>query len=287
MFSVHQDLLSASSKYFKAAFEGEFREAKSKSIPLPDTIPKEFRRFLDWLYFRRLPEIPDLIEDSDDKDADMECLYCGKDCPSFSDVDVPDKDEHSDLSKAYPQFPQLPQQKEEKLEAYISKIEGPNTRLYAFADRYDVPALRQAIVEYIWYWYSANDEDIPSYATIVIIGDLLPISSPFYRLLVDLFVDRYCLEEENVAGCPGELALRQKLPYEFIFAVMGGLSNMKNKVPGQGLKELCAYHEHPKDETSIKACTQAKKEGRNRMRKIMDLEDKAERKKPSSFKGKQ
>jgi hypothetical protein len=54
-FIVHKDLLTSSSPYFKAAFEGKFREATDNSVPLVDVTPTQFRRFLDWLYFKKLP----------------------------------------------------------------------------------------------------------------------------------------------------------------------------------------------------------------------------------------
>lgn len=46
-FSVHQELLTTSSKYFKSAFEGEFREAKQDFLPLLDVKPIQFQNFLD------------------------------------------------------------------------------------------------------------------------------------------------------------------------------------------------------------------------------------------------
>jgi hypothetical protein len=53
---VHKDLLVACSPYFKAAFEGRFREADEKTIHIADIKVETFKDFLDWMYFRRLPE---------------------------------------------------------------------------------------------------------------------------------------------------------------------------------------------------------------------------------------
>lgn len=71
-FEVRKDLLSSSSGYLRAAFEGEFRESSEKCIPLVETTKKQFEDFLDWLYFRRLP--------SDETVTSEDCTYCGSQC---------------------------------------------------------------------------------------------------------------------------------------------------------------------------------------------------------------
>lgn len=57
VFTVHKDLLTRCSPYFKVAFEGKFREATEKAIPIPHVTTTQFRLFLDWLYFQRLPPL--------------------------------------------------------------------------------------------------------------------------------------------------------------------------------------------------------------------------------------
>ena len=47
-----KDLLTHDSDFFKAALNGTFAEANSRSISMPEDNPKAFRLFFQWLYFR-------------------------------------------------------------------------------------------------------------------------------------------------------------------------------------------------------------------------------------------
>lgn len=49
-FRLHEDLLCDRSDYFKATFQGEFAEAKSKELYLPDDNDASFELFVNWLY---------------------------------------------------------------------------------------------------------------------------------------------------------------------------------------------------------------------------------------------
>ncbi|TLD18900.1 hypothetical protein E2P81_ATG01628 [Venturia nashicola] len=265
LFSVHQDLLTASSKFFKAAFEGEFREATIKTIPLVDTAPQQVQDFLDWLYFRRLPA-------ETERDEQMKCRFCGSDCPTRSQSSNQGKDD--DLLQAYPQFLSLSADQEEALDKLFQR--EPLPLLYVFADRYDIPALRRKIVDKLWYCFEESNT-LPSFLSIAGVGSLLPTTSPLLRLWIDLYIDGYCMEDDASTTCSLELAARQKLPFEFIYAVMGGLSNQKFEEPRQGMKKLCAYHEHPQDETTITACTDEITKKRKKTRDYLNKEEISER----------
>lgn len=49
-FRLHEHLLCDRSDYFKATFQGEFAEAKSKELYLPDDNDASFELFVNWLY---------------------------------------------------------------------------------------------------------------------------------------------------------------------------------------------------------------------------------------------
>lgn len=49
-FRLHEELLCDRSDYFKATFQGEFAEAKSKELYLPDDNDASFELFVNWLY---------------------------------------------------------------------------------------------------------------------------------------------------------------------------------------------------------------------------------------------
>lgn len=81
VFHVYKDVLTSASPYFKAAFEGEFREATEKRIYVEDISTSTFEAFMDWLYFRQLPGGNAYEETDSDDEEEKECLYCqGKCC---------------------------------------------------------------------------------------------------------------------------------------------------------------------------------------------------------------
>ena len=49
-FRLHEDLLCDRSDYFRATFHGEFAEAKSKELYLPEENDASFELFVNWLY---------------------------------------------------------------------------------------------------------------------------------------------------------------------------------------------------------------------------------------------
>ena len=49
-FHLHEDLLCDRSDYFKVTFQGEFIEADSKELYLPDDNDASFELFVNWLY---------------------------------------------------------------------------------------------------------------------------------------------------------------------------------------------------------------------------------------------
>lgn len=55
-FIVNKDLLTKTSPYFKATFEGQFKESGDRNIPIPGVTTTQFKLFLDWLYFGSLPK---------------------------------------------------------------------------------------------------------------------------------------------------------------------------------------------------------------------------------------
>ena len=50
IFRLHEDLLCDRSDYFKAAFQGDFVEGKSKELYLPENNDASFELFVNWLY---------------------------------------------------------------------------------------------------------------------------------------------------------------------------------------------------------------------------------------------
>jgi hypothetical protein len=55
-FEVHKSILTQHSEFFRAALDGNFREAKEKAIDLKEDVPEIFRILIVWLYTRKLAE---------------------------------------------------------------------------------------------------------------------------------------------------------------------------------------------------------------------------------------
>ena len=56
-FHLHRDLLCDRSEYFKACFEGNFKEAQQKELFLPEEDIESFDLFVRWLYGAPLKEV--------------------------------------------------------------------------------------------------------------------------------------------------------------------------------------------------------------------------------------
>jgi hypothetical protein len=259
-FTVHKDLLTACSPYFKAAFEGPFREARDKSIPISDVEPKTFQLFLDWLYFRRLPEDEGHANDDD-------CSTCGRArCHRW-----PEDDLNRGPSSKTDRHRFLPLSKEDDdiLEDTIKNESHNLLHLYVFADRCDVPSLRQAIVDQEWKRFRLGKwtwrwEDI-IYAL-----RHLSISTPLCKLLVDEYI-----EEWTGIGlvCGLEKRLWQKIPSEFLFAVMMGKARVLANDWLERTNSLCKYHEHAQDDNTTQSCVKKFKASRKRKREELAREN--------------
>jgi hypothetical protein len=49
-FTVHEDIVKASSEFVRLALRGEWKEASTRQIPLPDDEPAVFSVYQQWLY---------------------------------------------------------------------------------------------------------------------------------------------------------------------------------------------------------------------------------------------
>ncbi|KAI8934365.1 hypothetical protein NX059_009100 [Plenodomus lindquistii] len=58
-FTVHEELLTYHSPFFRAALNGKFKEAEEKKVVLEDVITNVFEFFVHWLYHGRLPSVDD------------------------------------------------------------------------------------------------------------------------------------------------------------------------------------------------------------------------------------
>jgi hypothetical protein len=54
LFTVHKDLICDSSKFFKAACSANWVEGRKGKVKLPAVMPRDFQRYLAWLYSKKL-----------------------------------------------------------------------------------------------------------------------------------------------------------------------------------------------------------------------------------------
>lgn len=182
-----------------------------------------------------------------------------------------------DPYRNYPQFPELSDAMDQELEDMIEAGSWEMGNLYVLADRCEVPTLRRATIDRLHQVTTLQKERHPtkyaklcSFAGVTHAMRNLPITSPLCRLLVDTFVDFYSPDDEG-EKCPTEiLLLRQKLPLEFVFAIMQNMASIHRPI---GLHPRCAYHEHPQDMPSKDKCRKVDMESVKKRKRDIDDED--------------
>jgi hypothetical protein len=123
---------------------------------------------------------------------------------------------------------------------------SPEEELYVFADRFDVPELRKAIIARIYNHYATKARQLPWYAGVIVAFKNLPPSCPLCRLYIDLYVFRFGGEPDE-----DDKALEQFLPPEFTTSVMNGMGkerrkkekDAKYKPPANAIKPIKRYDE--------------------------------------------
>ncbi|MCJ1348330.1 hypothetical protein MMC31_006561 [Peltigera leucophlebia] len=71
---VHENVICASSDFFKAAMRSEWKESKERSIEFKDDDPETFEIYLHWLYCGTVPT----RDDEEEPTSDVEYLQLGK-----------------------------------------------------------------------------------------------------------------------------------------------------------------------------------------------------------------
>ncbi|QDS76424.1 hypothetical protein FKW77_004228 [Venturia effusa] len=242
-FPVHKDLLVACSPYFKAALEGKFVEAADKAIPIPDITSRQFKLFLNWLYFRNVPKDQFTYMGTD---CCANCKPSGSTCEESRRIAgfTKDYDDDDEASLTLEDFPPLADEVDQQLETLIATGPWDRYMLYVFADRCDVPALRQQLIDKV---YKGRCE---LYGAVIYATRRLANNSPLRRLMLDKYTTEYtCDTVRGEKRCGTEVLLRQKLPVDFILSLLDMILNGQT-----GMKPLCAYHEHEQDEETIKEC---------------------------------
>ncbi|KAL1793565.1 hypothetical protein ACET3X_008547 [Alternaria dauci] len=148
---VYRDQLSAVSPYFRGAFEGSFKEATDRNLPLTDVSEQTFRMFLQWMYVQISSQpggaskpAPDaLVDKPTTKSEDKIRTIPAIDEEGYYDEDFPNggKMYNSNWKDLEP---------ENNYQLMVTSF----LRLYVFADKYDVPQLREDILTaLVTHWH--------------------------------------------------------------------------------------------------------------------------------------
>ena len=223
-FIVYKQMLVNVSPYFRAAFTGEkWEEAKSRELALADANPSVFAAFLDWVYSRCLPEL---------WPPDPECISCKGACGRVVQAGKELDFEH------------LNEDETQELESTMH-FASPLVDLYIFTDRFEVPQLRETIVNHAWH------DILHSKICIQILlwaCDQLPDHSCLFRLMADTLICNFKIE---FIRCKYTQALCQRVASTLWIQVLGGATRSEGR---PRLKFLCGYHEHKWNAIAVTEC---------------------------------
>ena len=227
------------SPYFRARFEGQWKDSSTtQPIALPNAKEAAFKDFVTWLYFRQEPYI------IQNKVRNETCVSCNGRCggkeADRGDAAVSGIDELTEDEDV---------QVEQLLEGHLNSS-GP-TALYLFADQFDVPSLREQVINWRWRDVYGNTK-MPRYAAIVLTLRHLPPSSPYRRLVTDeCWQGRKLPTNKPVKVCPFVRLLQLKAPSGLWLA----LANRAHTRPTKRyVGPLCQYHEHGQDKEVKSSC---------------------------------
>ncbi|KAL9090166.1 MAG: hypothetical protein Q9165_005446 [Trypethelium subeluteriae] len=274
-FTVHKDLLCYCSPNFRAALEGEFIERIEGKLHLDDVDERTFKMFLEWLYFEKLPSwgIVDgtwSSTNANNEDEETEESTSESEGEFFSDRSESDLSEelrdlegddqvvHAINSKQCETLASHKHTSDERVltpenfEAFFSmQPEAELVNLYIFADKYDVPGLRDVLITELRD-HGPDEEEVPSFAVVIKAYDNLPADSPLCQYLMQVYLasyrahSRYCLCDE--------CGLRDMLPSEFLLTLMSLMSADLEGRHGSAQDAICEwYHQHA-DRKECQAC---------------------------------
>ena len=269
--TVYRNLLSDVSPYFRGAFEGSFVEATDRFISLTDVTEQTFRMFLQWVHTQvhqhssgaTIPSPVILLPGSTAKNAGNTTTGPVELQPPHRTQSVPDvgflPDDISALDELGGHQKRWDVEEIEGL--YLKESEWINghrlsllsfLRLYVFADKYNVPQLRDDVLTALtaqsisWCWWpDVERETIESaYAN-------LPPSSKFIRLLV--LSTAYCWLSKPGTCSATRLRTIKEMNEDFAFDVMVVQNErLKETESSEGMPfwledampNSCTLHEH-------------------------------------------
>ncbi|KAI4928972.1 hypothetical protein J4E85_005594 [Alternaria conjuncta] len=263
--TVYRDILSAVSPYFRGAFEGSFVEATDRSISLTDVTEQTFRMFLQWVHSQKcqlsngaaFPQLEILVQNSTKKNVEQTTTSSAEQQLPQRTSSSPDAETLPDTTAALDEL----DERDGLKSVYHTNPEWINgwrlsllsfLRLYIFADKYNVPQLRDDVLTAMvaqsnaWNWWPDIDRELldSAYAN-------LPPSSKFIRLFV--LSTAYCWLPELETCSATRIRTMMEMNEEFAFEVIVVQNQMlKDNMSSGGLPlwmedavpDSCTLHEH-------------------------------------------
>ena len=212
---IHQAILVRVSKYFKAALDGNFREAEEKAITLSDVDIDAFEVFIDWIYTSNFEALEQAYRDLSEK------------CEKYDREDEKDEGQKAVLD-----------QEEQSFRSILFRV-------YIFADAHEVPGLKRSTIDMLFDYLHNVYFRMPLADEMVWILTQLPKSDPLWRMLVDFF----CLYEGARQGSIFKDGNQDCLPREFISAMLDRQNHVLRALTDESMTldydlTVCDYHEH-------------------------------------------
>jgi len=268
--TVYRNLLSDVSPYFRGAFEGSFVEATDRFTSLTDVTEQTFRMFLQWTQTQNnqlpsgatVPSPAIIVPKSTIQHGHAiatgpaelqppDPARSGPNAETLLDI-TRALDEPGDHQPTYPEDTErLYFENPEWAEGYCLSLLS-FLRLYVFADKYDVPQLRDDVLTAVvaqsisWDWWPDLEQGVIEFAYAN-----LPSSSKFIRFLVISTAFVWLSQDENCSA--NKLRMLKEKNEDFAFEVMIVQNQrFRNEKSSDGmplwleeaLSNSCVLHEH-------------------------------------------
>ena len=240
VFDLHKELLCSKSKFFRAAFEGSFREAGEEAMKLPEQNVETFQYFVHWLYSGKLTGYFRACTDPSTRMLGSVAAANQKTYKSTKlRKDLIARD-NSKIALHWAQFEDAPIHELVSLYllADILRIRGLRDHIVSlFVKTYGICLTRVSL-----FWdHSRSVDNVPD-ATVAMSHayQRLPQTSPLRRFIVDFYL--------SMIGPEAVAASRATAHQDFVHACFVTLYDLwEEEIPRKDFKELgtiCEYHEH-------------------------------------------
>ncbi|KAK3630329.1 hypothetical protein LTR56_017505 [Elasticomyces elasticus] len=260
-FSVHEQLISRYSVYFRKALLGAFAEGQSKVVTLDQESVSDVSLFLDWLYTSRAAsqDVMHLEESSEDEDGQHEIPQSVDAVPvaatvldtegnnSDDDSDIEDEGEADDAVSHTSATPSvLPDEIADEcyddVRPYAGLAFDSILDPYIFADRRGVQKLQNDIMNRLAAWREAGFPLMSaSVSRVQRVYDLLPPNSPMRAYLVE--EAGLCWDQDVISA-----DRLSEYPSDFVAGAMQTMlecGRLRDQIrPPSWRYNLCWLHEH-------------------------------------------